>query len=176
VIREDEALAPHPPRPPRPERDAGPGRRSHGTQAPAQEPPAVIDRDAAPALDELPAEPATAYGADDPGYGPPRPEWYAGEDQAEQQTAEELERVRGAFEPPVRQGGTGQEPASQEPAAFELPGADGATPLDQIRNFYLTAEATGPENLDRHFDELLERQRQLISGYFNEAALQDSPR
>jgi hypothetical protein len=54
--------------------------------------------------------------------------------------------------------------------------ADDTPPLEQIRDFYLTAEAIGAENLDRDFDELLERQRQLISAYFTEAALQEDPR
>jgi hypothetical protein len=173
VIREDRARAPQPPGPPRPERDAG----SNGTQPPAQEPPAFIAPEPpAPALDEPPAEPATAYGPDDPGYGPPRPEWYAVEDQAGQQAAEELQETRGAFEPPARQGESEQEPASQRPVGFELPGAGGATPLEQLRNFYQAAEATGPENLDGNFGQLLERQRQLISEYFSESALQESSR
>jgi hypothetical protein len=35
---------------------------------------------------------------------------------------------------------------------------------------YLTAEAVGPARLERHFDELLEKQRNLISEYFKESA------
>ena len=34
---------------------------------------------------------------------------------------------------------------------------------------YLTAEAIGEHNLDKHFNELLAQQRQLISEYFGES-------
>jgi len=115
-----------------------------------------------PALEDPSPEPATAYSPDDPAYGPPSPEWYAGETQSGQPTAEQV-AARGVFEPPPNQG----DPAHEPPAG---------QPLEQIKAFYLTAEAISPENLDRRFDELLERQRKLISEYFSEAALQESPR
>ena len=35
-------------------------------------------------------------------------------------------------------------------------------------DLYETAEEIGPEALDKHFDELLEKQRNLISVYFTE--------
>jgi hypothetical protein len=41
--------------------------------------------------------------------------------------------------------------------------------LDQIKDLYATAEAIGDENVDRHFDELLQRQRELISEFFKES-------
>ena len=104
-------------------------------------------------------EPDTAYGPDDPAYGPPTPRWYSSEDQAEEQAAEEPQPIRGVFEPLPNQGD-----------------ANGAPPLERIRNFYLTAEGISAEKLDRQFDDLLERQRQLISAYFTEAALQEDPR
>ena len=53
---------------------------------------------------------------------------------------------------------------------FDMP------PLEQIKRFYLTAEAISAENLDRQFDRLLERQRQLISAYFTGTAVQEDPR
>ena len=140
VIREEEASASRPPRP----RASAPG-----TKPPASQPP---------------AEPATAYGPDDPGYGPPSPEWYTSEDQDEQEAAEELQPIRGVFEPLPNQGGPSLEPPDDMP------------PLEQIKRFYLTAEAISAENLDRQFDGLLERQRQLISAYFTETALQEDPR
>jgi hypothetical protein len=143
VIRDEEPPAPR-------TRTTGPGVRSPVSQPPPQEAPRP--------------EPATAYGPDDPAYGPPSAGWYSSEDQAEQQEAEEPQRARGVFEPPQNQGGPGQYPADDTP------------PLEQIRGFYLTAEAISAENLDRQFDELLERQRQLISAYFTEAALQEDPR
>lgn len=106
----------------------------------------------------------TAYGPDDPGYGPPSREWYTSEDEDEQEAAEELQPIRGVFEPLPNQGGPSLEPPDDMP------------PLEQIKRFYLTAEANSAENLDRQFDGLLERQRQLISAYFTETALQEDPR
>jgi hypothetical protein len=41
--------------------------------------------------------------------------------------------------------------------------------LGQIRDLYQTAETVSQASLDRHFDQLLERQRELISEYFEEA-------
>jgi hypothetical protein len=41
--------------------------------------------------------------------------------------------------------------------------------LAQLKELYLTAEAIGEENVDKHWDELLQRQRELISGYFKDA-------
>jgi hypothetical protein len=123
--------------------------RSHASQPPQESPQ---------------PEPDTAYGPDDPAYGPPSPGWYSSEDQAGQEEAEEPEHARGVFEPPQNQGRSVQDPADDTP------------PLEQIKGFYLIAEAVSAENLDRDFDELLERQRQLISAYFNEAALQEDPR
>jgi hypothetical protein len=143
VIRDEEPPAPR-------TRTTDPGMRSSVSQPPPQEAPRP--------------EPATAYGPDDPAYGPPSAGWYSSEDQAEQPEAEEPQQARGVFEPPQNQGGSGQYPADDMP------------PLEQIRGFYLTAEAISAENLDRQFDQLLERQRQLISAYFTEAALQEDPR
>ena len=124
-----------------------------------------------PVFEDPSPEPATAYSPGDPAYGPPSPEWYTRESQSGQQTAEQVAAARGAFEPPPNQGDSTQEPPVDQ---GDPPG--GTTPLEQIEDFYLSAEAVSPENLDRHFDELLERQRQLISEYFSEAALQESPR
>lgn len=166
VIREEEAPASRPAQPP-------------VTQPPPQEPPrpepsAFISRDPSmPAPGDPSAESATAYGPDDPAYGPPNLDWYTSEDQAQEQPAEELQHVRGVFEPPSNQGESGQVLA----AGLKTAGADdGAPPLEQIRDVYLTAEAISAENLDRRFDELLERQRKLISEFFTEAALQENAR
>jgi hypothetical protein len=43
--------------------------------------------------------------------------------------------------------------------------------LDQIKDLYLTAEAIGEDALGKHFDEVSERQRQLIREYFNQAGV-----
>jgi len=58
------------------------------------------------------------------------------------------------------------------------PGRAQARKLEQIKDFYLTAEAIGEENLDKHFDQLLAHQRELISEYFRQspaAKLGDTP-
>jgi hypothetical protein len=57
------------------------------------------------------------------------------------------------------------------------PGSDGhadsaraqAQRLEQIKDFYLTAEAIGDRNVDKHFDQLLAQQRELISEYFKQS-------
>ena len=61
-------------------------------------------------------------------------------------------------------------------AAPETAGSDGpevsaaarARKLEQIKDFYLTAEAIGEQNVDKHFDQLLAQQRELISEYFKQ--------
>ena len=41
--------------------------------------------------------------------------------------------------------------------------------MDEIKDLYLTAEAIGDDALDRHFQQVSERQRQLIREYFDQA-------
>lgn len=49
--------------------------------------------------------------------------------------------------------------------------------IEQIKDLYLTAEAIGEDALNRHFDELRQRQRSLISEFFENAGLgtKDTP-
>ncbi len=73
------------------------------------------------------------------------------------------------------------EPAAPDAAlSDEVPGAapdDGqedtayahASKLEQIKDLYLTAEAIGEANVDKHFDQLLAQQRELISDYFKQS-------
>jgi hypothetical protein len=56
-----------------------------------------------------------------------------------------------------------------EPLDFGEPTDPEAGTLGDIRDLYLTAEKIDPARLDRHFDQLLERQRKLISEYFQES-------
>ena len=42
--------------------------------------------------------------------------------------------------------------------------------LEQIKDLYLTAEAIGEANVDKHFDQLLAQQRELISEYFKQSS------
>jgi hypothetical protein len=43
--------------------------------------------------------------------------------------------------------------------------------LEQIKDLYMTVEAIGDDNVDKHFDELMRRQRELISEYFKETGI-----
>jgi hypothetical protein len=45
-----------------------------------------------------------------------------------------------------------------------------ARKLEQIKDLYLTAEAIGEANVDKHFDQLLAQQRELISDYFKQSS------
>jgi hypothetical protein len=121
-----------------------------------------------------------AYGPDDPAYGPPGPEWYERAEEARRQEAEEeLRQSRGAFEPlPPDHVFTAPEPAGDAGGGLDDdPGDDldiaklgtGAVPLEGIKDLYLTAESIGDRRLDKHFDQLLERQRQLISEFFTKS-------
>jgi len=97
--------------------------------------------------------------------------WYG---VAEPEQPEPDQEVRGPFEPLVSSSATSSDEVRPEPSA-EVP-ADAepddddtdrhAQKLEQIKDFYLTAEAIGEENVDKHFDRLLAQQRELISEYF----------
>lgn len=129
-------------------------------------------------------------GPNDPSY------WYdlSGTSQAEE-TPQVPEEARGPFEPLVSSAdppgtvrhaaadagdgsGTDDGSASGGPdLPAEAPGADGlqdvahahARKLEQIKDLYLTAEAIGEANVDKHFDQLLSQQRELISEYFRQS-------
>ena len=45
-----------------------------------------------------------------------------------------------------------------------------ARKLEQIKDLYLTAEAIGEANVDKHFDQLQAQQRELISQYFKHSS------
>ena len=46
--------------------------------------------------------------------------------------------------------------------------------LEQLKDLYLTAEAIGEDALVRHFDEVSQRQRDLIRDYFRQPGLRPS--
>jgi hypothetical protein len=84
--------------------------------------------------------------------------------------------VRGPFEPLVEKPAHTSDPDVAEPITEEFPGladddpvgsADAA--LDRLKALHLTAEAVAPQTLDAHFDQLLERQRKLISEYLGQS-------
>jgi hypothetical protein len=92
--------------------------------------------------------------------------WY---DLSGDESAPVVEEARGPFEPLV----SSNDPEAAAPEEPEE-GPDGtedstqarARKLEQIKDFYLTAEAIGEDNVDKHFDQLLAQQRDLISEYF----------
>ena len=125
-----------------------------------------------------PAENDAAYWYDLPAAG-------AGTDA----TAHVIEEARGPFEPLVSSadppGSAHRVPAGADAApdpvrADQVPDVGGPDDprdetvrdrlrkLEQIKDLYLTAEAIGEANVDKHFDQLLAQQRELISGYFRQ--------
>jgi len=131
-------------------------------------------------------------GANDPSY------WYdlSGTGQ-EPESPHAAEEARGPFEPLVSSAdppgtvrhaaadaadagdGRGAGDGSGGPDAVAgAPEADGlqdvahahARKLEQIKDLYLTAEAIGEANVDKHFDQLLSQQRELISEYFRQSS------
>ena len=63
----------------------------------------------------------------------------------------------------------GQAPGQDEPGGtHEETAYDRARKLEQIKDLYLTAEAIGEANVDKHFDQLLAQQRELIGEYFRQ--------
>jgi hypothetical protein len=175
---------------------ADPGRSSppHGERRPTEsprpaarvsepEPPAFVrpGTDKADGAETSPAD--DAYGPDDPAYGPPDPSWYERrklererervreEEEFLAEAAEEEPPARGVFEPLSRQTGPG--PAQPTSLDLLLNADDGADydqdPLDRVKDVYLAAEAVSDTDLDRRFEELLERQRKLISAYFRQS-------
>jgi hypothetical protein len=93
--------------------------------------------------------------------------------------------VRGPFEPLVEHNRptaaaaslSADDPATDpEGRPYEFPGLDDDEPagsaaaaLDRLKELHRTAAAVAPQSLDAHFDQLLERQRRLISEYISEA-------
>jgi hypothetical protein len=100
--------------------------------------------------------------------------WYGPLEPAEPEPAEE---ARGPFEPLISSSDPprdhdnlhGYVTVPEVPEPEEAPSDMHAQKLEQIKDFYLTAEAIGEENVDKHFDQLLAQQRDLISEYFKQA-------
>ncbi len=122
-----------------------------------------------PAPASSPRRPA----ADDAAY------WY---DLLAEDPAPEHEQTRGPFEPLLSSstppGATGQQPPTEREQRspgtagndhLEAPEQARARKLKQLKDLYLTAEAIGEQNVDKHFDQLLAQQRELISDYFQQS-------
>jgi hypothetical protein len=114
---------------------------------------------------------------DDPAY------WY---DLLAEDSGPKREEARGPFEPLLPSGGPSgvggrrtPEPGGTEQTApdaargesHEAPEQTRARKLEQLKDLYLTAEAIGEQNVDKHFDHLLAQQRELISEYFRQPGM-----
>ncbi len=118
---------------------------------------------------------------DDPAAATPGPDeqdaayWYdlPGTGTGGDSTPRVPQETRGPFEPLVSSAGP---PGAAPGDGQEAPG-DGqeetahahARKLEQIKDLYLTAEAIGEVNVDKHFDQLLAQQRELVSDYFKQS-------
>ena len=112
--------------------------------------------------------------ADDAAY------WY---DLLAEDAAPQHEQARGPFEPLLPSGtptgAVGQQPSVEPEQGSpgvagndrqEAPEQARARKLEQIKDLYLTAEAIGEANVDKHFDHLQAQQRELISEYFKQSS------
>ena len=92
-----------------------------------------------------------------------------------------VEEPRGFFEPALPPGTTAK-PVSIT-GSVEPPPAEYATPvaprpmpleaeakLDQLKDLYLTAEAIGEDALDKHFEQVSQKQRELIKEFFDRSS------
>ena len=85
-----------------------------------------------------------------------------------------VENPRGFFEPARLVSAVGSvEPPSAGQQTYEPPRPmpeEAAAKLDQIKDLYLTAGAIGEDALDKHFDQVSQRQRELIDEFFRNSA------
>jgi hypothetical protein len=121
-----------------------------------------VYRDVSAVADASPRRPAE----DDAAY------WY---DLVADEPGPKREEARGPFEPLVPSdgpsGASGQAPPDTPGTeSQEAPEQTRARKLEQLKDLYLTAEAIGEQNVDKHFDQLLAQQRELISEYFSQPA------
>ena len=88
------------------------------------------------------------------------------------------QEVRGPFEPIKTSGLADDEviPAAGPEPEYEPEdtGEQHARKLEQIKDFYLTAEAIGEDNVGKHFDQLLAQQRELIAEYFKQSGVRNA--
>lgn len=124
-----------------------------------------------------PSERDAAYWYDLPGTG-------GGGDatpRVPQETRGPFEPLLSSADPPRSASLDNAEPATPDAAhCDEAPGPtadDGqdtahahVRKLEQIKDLYLTAEAIGEANVDKHFDQLLAQQRELIGEYFKQSS------
>jgi len=163
----------HPVRPagrnqPNPGRPTDPAHLAHPAgPAPPADRDVYVYRDVS---DPAPKPSARHAAADDAAY------WY---DLLAEDPAPQPEEARGPFEPLLSSSGTsgaaGRPPGADQAQPprddhLEVPEQARARKLEQLKDLYLTAEAIGEQNVDKHFDQLLAQQRELISEYFRQSA------
>jgi hypothetical protein len=150
---------------------------AYGPDDPAYGPPAPgwykRDEESAPRAEdgEPPADPDESRAARGP-FEPLRP---GGREETGPAGYQQADGGAALDDPDAGQPETGA--PEYEPIDYELPELfDFGTPTDpeagaigELKDLYQTAETAGQSSLDRHFDQLLERQRQLISEYFEES-------
>jgi hypothetical protein len=119
--------------------------------------------------DTAPAEPVRGP------FEPPPGQARAGEaDDGLSSDTTPLAQVPGPGLPGPEAAGAGQPGGARPAAGYDdaTPGGEGsAEKLEQIKDLYMTVEAIGDDNVDKHFDELMQRQRDLISDYFKETGI-----
>jgi hypothetical protein len=169
VIRPSDHLVP-PPGQVRPTHSGVPGdpARSSRPAGPASsaDPDVFVYRDTNATPDQHAADrPARELTEHDAAY------WY---DLLAEDSTPRHEEARGPFEPLVSSNDPDpahEQPsaaARQEPALPDDAARVRARKLEQLKDLYLTAEAIGEQNVDKHFDQLLAQQRELISEYFRQ--------
>jgi hypothetical protein len=130
--------------------------RDTGSQPddPAAAAPGPSERDAAYWYDL----PGTGGGGDDPPRVP-------------QETRGPFEPLLSSADPPATTPEAAQSDEAPGPTAYGHDTAHAhARKLEQIKDLYLTAEAIGAANVDKHFDHLLAQQRDLIGEYFKQSS------
>jgi len=80
-------------------------------------------------------------------------------------------RMRDPFEPMGRSAPPLPRRVPQgDPSASGVVEAPTSAKMDQIKDLYLTAEAIGEDALSKHFQQVSDRQRELIREYFDQVA------
>jgi hypothetical protein len=169
-----------------PGRPSGPGRPFNPARQAAPPADVYVYRDT-DGLSGDSVSPAPGPDENDPAY------WYdlpvtglersAGADQpggSDESTPHVRNETRGPFEPLVSSAGPPRTPPRISGDAGSSPGEGRediarARRLEQIKDLYLTAEAIGEANVDKHFDQLLTQQRELISEYFKRPGAASAP-
>jgi hypothetical protein len=144
--------------------DAAPGARDQSDQAAAprvRDPFEPLDRQAIPGLAELAEEQRRS--ASRTGSSPPAPGAAAPASDEQIRPSASAKPVAGTSASSPASAGNPQPPAPPGP-----PRPAGAAKMDQIKDLLLTAEALGDDTLGQHFDQVSDRQRQLIKEYFDQ--------